>query len=360
MMHFGIIGCGHIAKKHVLTLARFEDVKLSAISDLKNERMKEITNIYQNKKETDEKIVFYTNYNNMLTDPEIDVVIISVVSGLHAEVAKQAIKQGKHVIIEKPFALSLKEIDEVIQLGKKLNKNVFVCHQLRYRPLMQKIKSVIDKGYLGQLYFGIASMKWNRSENYYTSSSWKGTWSKDGGMLVNQGIHLVDLLIWYLGEPSSVYGEIASFLKNKETEDVATGILSFNNRAKGVVESNIITKPKNIGSYLSLFGEKGTICIGGNQLNDVTHCYIEGYPEKENEIIESSNLTDEHYEMYQDFIFSIKNNQSPLMSGKEGKKAIEAIFAIYQSHLQKKPLPLPLKKFSTMDMSIKTGGDTDY
>lgn len=360
MIHIGLIGCGRIAQKHVVTLAKFDHVKLVAVSDLNNARMQEIAQLYKNKNGTEEKIEFYNHYNELLKNPKIDVVVIAVVSGLHAQVAKEAVKHGKHVIIEKPFALSLKEMDEVIQLGEDLNKNVFVCHQLRYKPIMQKIKRMIEEGYLGHLYFGIASMKWNRSEKYYTSSPWKGTWDKDGGMLVNQGIHLVDLLIWFLGEPKSVYGEIARFIKNKETEDVATGILSFRNQAKGVIESNIITKPKSFGSYLSLFGEKGTICIGGSQLNEVTHCYIEGHPEKENEIIGANNETDEHYTMYQDFIFSINNNQSALMSGREGKKAVEAIFAIYQSHLQNKPIPLPLEMFSTMDMSINTGGDTDH
>lgn len=123
---------------------------------------------------------------------------------------------------------------------------------------------------------GVASIRINRSLDYYKSASWRGSWETDGGMLINQGIHLVDLLQWFLGDAKSVYGEISSHTDVKETEDVAVGIIQFQNQAKGMVEANIVTQPNNLGYSLSIFGEKGTISVDGRSLNKISRWYIEG------------------------------------------------------------------------------------
>src|SRR5699024_10731945 len=208
-------------------------------------------------------------YMQMLQDPRVNVVIIAVISGLHAKIAKQAIRHNKHIMIEKPIALSLEDVEELIQLSRKMNKKIGVCHQLRYRSFIQRIKTLFDEESFGRIYLGTAAIRLNRRNGYYTDSTWKGTWQKDGGMLINQGIHLVDLLVYLLGDIQSAYGEIATYDYHKETEDVATGIIHFKNQAKGVVEANTITKPENQGYYLSIFAEKGSICIGGKRFNDL-------------------------------------------------------------------------------------------
>src|SRR5699024_446254 len=138
---------------------------------------------------------------------------IAVYSGLHAEIAKKGLKHKKHVIIEKPLALSMKDIDKVIQLSEVYNRKVFVCHQLRYRPLFKEIKALLEEDYFGDIYYIVASLRLNRTLTYYTSSSWKGTLTRDGGMLVNQGIHLIDLLLWMMGDVTSVYGEVMREVK---------------------------------------------------------------------------------------------------------------------------------------------------
>lgn len=350
MIRAGLIGCGFIASKHVKTLSRFDAISIAAVCDIQEERMKAVADLYQQQKGDHTSIALYQNYQDLLMQSDIDIVIISVVSGLHAEIARQALKSGKHVVIEKPLALSLADAAEINQLSRQYNKKVLVCHQLRYRPLMQKMKELIDDGYFGDLYLGIASMRLHRSTEYYTTSPWKGTWEKDGGMLINQGIHLTDLLIWFLGDIVSAYGEIANYLKDKETEDVATGILSFQSKSKGVIEANTISKPENIGYYLSLFGEKGSICINGNGLNKISHCYMEDYPQLEKELKEISVQTDDRYLMYKDFIQAIETNGEHLMTVSEAKKSLEAIFAIYQSDKSKKPIIFPMEDFSTMDM----------
>lgn len=350
MLRIGLIGCGYIANKHLHTIVRSRDISLTAVSDIQKEKMKEAVQFYQKNKDTPESIALYENYYDMLDDPNIDAVVIAVISGLHAVIAKKALKHGKHLIIEKPLALSLQDADEIIDLSKKYNKTVLVCHQLRYRPLIQKVKQLLEKGYFGKLYLGVVSLRLNRSPEYYASAAWKGTWEKDGGMLVNQGIHLVDLLVWLMGDITSVYGEIANRVKQKKTEDIATGIITFENGAKGVIEANTITKPNNLGYQLAIFGEKGSICIGGKGFDKVEHCYLEDYPDIERELMELASARDEHDSMYQNFLESVSKKQRLLVTAEEGKKALEAIFAIYQSNQTTKPVKFPINNFSTKDM----------
>ncbi|MDY0405033.1 Gfo/Idh/MocA family oxidoreductase [Virgibacillus sp. 179-BFC.A HS] len=191
-------------------------------------------------------------------------------------------------------------------------------------------------------------MRINRSDDYFANSTWKGTWKKDGGMLINQGIHLIDLFTWLMGNIKEVYGDITRNRKNKEIEDVAAGIVTFSNQAKGLIEANTITKPANLGYQLNIFAEKGTISIGGKGLQEIIHCYVEQHPELESEL--QSNATDEHLLMYKDFIEAIQKNRPPLVSAKESRKALETIFALYHSALKKQPVPLPLSAFSTEEM----------
>jgi|SRR5690625_361715 len=351
MLRIGLIGCGYIANKHLNTIVQSDNILLTAVSDIQKEKMEEAVHSYQKNNKKNKPITLYENYHDMLIDPKVDAVVIAVISGLHAEIAKKALKHGKHIIIEKPLALSLQDADEIIDLAQQYNKTVLVCHQLRYRPLIQKVKQLLEKGYFGELYLGVVSLRLNRSTDYYASAAWRGTWEKDGGMLVNQGIHLVDLLVWLMGDIHSVYGEIATRVKQKETEDVATGIITFDNSAKGVVEANTITKPKNLGYQLAIFGEKGSICIGGKGFDEVEHCYLEDCPDLEVELKQLGEESDEHYLMYQHFLEAISTNTQTLITAQEGKKALEAIFAIYQSDTMGKPIIFPLDRFSTKDMT---------
>lgn len=350
MIRMGLIGCGYISKKHIRTLTSIDGIELTAISDIKPTKMGEAIHFYEENGGTNKSITRYTNYKNMLLDPNVDAVIICTLSSLHAEIAKDALRHDKHIVVEKPIALSLKEATEMIQLSERMKKTVLVCHQLRYRPLLQKVKDLLEKGYFGEPYLGVTSIRLNRSQDYYSSATWKGTWGQDGGMLVNQGVHLIDLLVWLMGDITSIYGEIVTKDKRKETEDVGLGLISFDNGAKGIIEANTIIKPKNLGYYLSLFGEKGSICIGGPQFNKLEHCYFEQHPELVEELQELSEELNEHERMYEDFIASILTKQPVLVNAEEAKKTMEAIFSVYQSSKMKCPIMFPLEQFSTTDM----------
>ncbi|MFD1707822.1 Gfo/Idh/MocA family protein [Siminovitchia sediminis] len=350
MIRAGLIGCGYISHKHVRTLSRMTEISLIAVCDIQPGKMKETAALYQSEKSSENEITLYKNYVDLLKDSRIDLVINCTSSGFHYPMTKEALRYGKHVIVEKPLTLSLREADDLIHTADLRKKHIFVCHQLRFRPLMQRIKELLDQGVLGETYMGTVSLRLHRSLDYYTSSNWKGTWEHDGGMLVNQGVHLIDLLIWYLGDVQSVYGEMVSRAHEKETEDAACGILSFQNKAMGLIEANTITKPKNQGYQLSIFGEKGTIHIGGPGFNEVLHCYIEGLPTVEEELRRLSIQLDEHERMYQSFLKTITQQKENDMSAKEGRRALETIFALYKSSKKKGPVSLPMGDFSTKDM----------
>ena len=352
MIKVGIIGCGYISKKHVDTLSQLNTVDLLAVSDVQPDKMEETVDVYQKKTQQTCTIKKYTDYRDLIRDSEIDMIIISVISGLHADIAKEALIEGKHIIVEKPLALSIKEADEIIQLSKSRKRKVLVCHQLRYRPLLSKIKEILDLGYLGEPFMGSVSARINRSPEYYNSAPWRGSWKEDGGMLVNQGIHLVDLLIWLLGDVETVYGEISKRQSavQKEIEDIATGIIHFSNHAKGIIDVNTITQPSNQGNSLSLFCEKGSIIIGGVGLDRLDHCYIENNEGLVNDLYDLCDTKDEHLRMYQNFTDAILKDAPLIIDAAEGRKALETIFSLYRSSVRKRPIHLPLLNFSTTEM----------
>lgn len=355
-VRFGLIGCGFISRKHLQALASCKDAQLTAISDLHVARMEETKEYYQSISGEPQTITCYTDYREMLADSQIDAIIIASFSGLHALMAKEVLRAQKHVVLEKPMALSIAEANEIIALAEKQQRELMVCHQLRFRPVMQKIKQLIDTGKIGKPYLGVASIRINRTPDYYSAAVWRGKWSTDGGMLINQGIHLVDLLQWFLGDVKTVYGEITQTSPIKETEDVAVGIIHFKNNAKGIIEANIVTKPYNLGYSLSIFGEKGTISIEGPSLNKISRWFMEGEETNMEELDQLLNDGNEELYMYEDFIAAVNSQgRHVLIDGKEGKKALEVIFAIYQSELKKQVVNFPLTSFSTTDMNRKEG-----
>lgn len=349
MIKLGIIGCGYIASKHVETISSFKEIRLAAVSDIIQDKMVEVLSKY-NKNHSNNNVGMYSNYKDLLKS-DVDVVVISVISGLHSIIAKEALLSNKHVILEKPIALTIQEARELVSIAKEKEIKLLLCHQLRYLTVVKKIKEYIDKGQLGVPYLAVASVRINRDSNYYASASWRGTWEHDGGMLINQGIHLIDLLVWLLGDVTKVYGEISNKNTTKETEDIALGIINFKNGAKGVIEANSLTKPKNQGYYLSLFFQNGTILIGGEKISTVHHSYIEEVEGTFEDLTQLSLQQEEHHLMYKDFIQAIQTKNKAEVEGSDVIPSLEAIFGLYTSHLQGMPISMPIDKFSTKNMN---------
>ena len=351
----GLIGCGYIANKHLKTISQLDELELTAVSDIDSGKMDEAILTYQQLSNKENNINMYSNFHDLLTDKEIDIVVIATISSLHANMAVEALLHNKHVILEKPFALSISDAQKILQVAREQEKYILVCHQLRYRPVFRKIKNIIEEGSLGELYLGVASMRIHRPNSYYKESNWKGSWEKDGGMLLNQGIHLIDLLVWLMGDVQMVFGDIVNNSNIKETEDIASGILTFNSQARGIIEANTMTQPENLGYYLSIFGEKGTISIGGPSFNKLERFYTVNESNK-NEILTILDDHDEHVYMYQNFINVLKNTGDLLlMDIKEALHSLMTVFGIYESSLLNNPVSLPLESFSTIDM-IRKGG----
>lgn len=348
MIRFGLIGCGRIAERHIETMGKVPQVTLVAVSDVAEERMQAAQRHYQQVRKESEPLRRYTNYHDLLHDPQIDAVAITSSSGLHASMCKAALLAGKHVMLEKPMALSLTEAEEIVNLAEQHNRTLLVCHQLRYRPIVQKMKQLIDQKALGTLHLGVVTLRMHRSPQYYEAAPWRGLWSESGGMLLNQGIHMIDLLQWFMGDVQQVYGTISRGPLPKETEDIALGILSFTNQAKGVIEANTLTCFSNLETGIAIFGERGTIAIGGPSFNQVVRWAVEGQSFQAEQAAELLADTAEHQYMYEDFCAAVSSGKNRvLVNGQEGKRTLETIFALYQSAHSQRAVGKPSPTFTT-------------
>ncbi|MCF6096383.1 Gfo/Idh/MocA family oxidoreductase [Thermovorax subterraneus] len=347
-LQIGIIGCGSIIHKHLRAVVENSDkMELAALCDTVPEKMNTALSEYIKAGGTDQdRIKKYIDYRKLLEDPDIDIITVATISGIRPKIALDAIDAGKHLILEKPMALSTKEADEIIKKSEEKGLKVGVCHQLRFLPHMIKLKEEIESGAFGKLVHASASMRWNRSDAYYSSSPWRGTWEYDGGAFMNQVIHVIDLLLWLMGPAERVYAETGTFLKKIEAEDAGAAVIRFKNGAISTIEASVCVYPENLEETLGIFGEKGTVLIGGKALNKVEVWNIEGKPPYEPVEI-PSNL---HTVLYEDMADAVLNEREPLVNAKEGKKAVELVLSIYKSSLIRKPIDIPLGDFSTKDM----------
>jgi len=325
-LKFAILGCGRISTKHVEALINNKDeAELVAVYDIIEELAVDKKNQYESVIEG-ANVKVYTDYNEFLKDKNIDVVTIATISGYHAQQAIDCLNHDKHVLIEKPMALTLEDADKIIKLGKEKNKKVCVSHQNRFIPAVQKLKRAIDEGRFGKLIHGTARTLWNRNDEYYKQASWRGTKDLDGGTLMNQCIHNIDLLQWMMGgEIERLHSEIDTFIRNIETEDFGAILMRFKSGAVGIVEGSVCVYPKNFEESLNIFGEKGTVVIKNGK---IATWVFEDERDYDNFEYDESNLG--HTPLYKDFIDAIINDREPLVNGEEGKRAIEIILKAYE------------------------------
>jgi UDP-N-acetyl-2-amino-2-deoxyglucuronate dehydrogenase len=317
-----------------------------AVSDSVPERMEQIVRRYEQLSSISisSKVRKYVSYHDLLRDPHIDAVTISVPSGLHGQVALEALRHGKHVIVEKPLALSIEEAQAMLDLAEQTGKKLAVCHQKRFYPHLQQVQRMVREGGLGTLVYGGMAMFYNRNDSYYTSASWKGTWSLDGGMLMNQGIHNVDVLLWMLGEPRWLNGGLSRLLRPIETEDSAVAMMKFENGSLASLVATVCADSKSTREEITFVGDKGHVKLWGKTLEPV-EWVVPGWEKPE------VKTTDAYVQLYEDFFESIRDNRSPMVSGKDGLKAIETVLAIYKSAQIHETVLLPIGDFSTNRMN---------
>lgn len=325
-LKFGIIGCGRISTRHVDAIINNKDgAELVAVYDIIEKFAMDKKEQYESKiKGSNVKV--YTDYDEFLNDKNIDVATIATISGYHGKQAMDCLNHDKHILIEKPMTLNIEDADKIIELAKTKNKKVCVSHQNRFSPAIQRLRLAIDEGRFGKLIHGSARTLWARDDDYYKEAPWRGTKTLDGGTLMNQCIHNIDLLQWMMGgEIERILLEADTFIRNIETEDFGAMLIRFKNGAIGVVEGSVCVYPRNLEETLSIFGEKGTVVIKNGNID------IWKFEDERNyDNVKLDVANGGHTPLYKDFIDAIKKDREPLVNGEEGKKAVEMIMKAYK------------------------------
>ena len=356
-LNFAIVGCGRISYKHVEGLCENKELdNLVATCDVKVELAEAKAKEYVEKMgDSSIKVGTYKDYKEMLEKEDIDVVTIATESGYHAEIAIYCMNKGKHVIVEKPMAMSIDDANEMIKVAKENNVKLSVAHQNRFNKPVQKLREAVEGDKFGRIMNGTARILWRRDDNYYKQAPWRGTWDLDGGTLMNQCIHNIDLLQWMIGsEVERVYAEADTFRNPIEGEDFGAIVIRFKNGAIGIVEGSAVVYPKNLEETLSIFGTEGTVVIGGLAVNELKTWRFDGEDEEaaksDLQVKIDSVYGKGHTPLFKDVIEAINDNRKPYVSGEDAIVPLSIILAAYKSRKTGMPVNFPFNNFSSSDM----------
>jgi UDP-N-acetyl-2-amino-2-deoxyglucuronate dehydrogenase len=331
MLKFAIVGCGRIAKRHAELLGHneIEGATLVAACDTVQQRADGIAAAFG--------IPAFTDMREMMTTVSPDVVVVLTESGNHARHVIELAKYGRHIVVEKPMALTLDDADAMIRACDEAKCKLFVVKQNRFNVPVVKLREALDGGRFGRIVMGTVRVRWCRPQSYYDQDAWRGTWRMDGGVLTNQASHHIDLLEWMLGDVNSVFAMSRTALADIEAEDTAVVALRFRNGALGIIEATTAVRPKDLEGSLSILGEGGSVEIGGFAVNKMkTWDFVEP-SEGDSEVFERYSVNPPnvygfgHKAYYEHVIDCIVNNKKQLVDGLEGRKSLELINAIYES-----------------------------
>ena len=342
MLKFALVGCGRISKKHseLLGEKQIKGASLVAVCDINTNKAKTLGSKF--------KIPYYQDMHLMLQNEDIDIIVILTPSGLHAKHTTELAKYKKHIIVEKPMALTLDDADAMIKACDENGIRLFVVKQNRYNLPVQQLKKALDSNRFGKLVLGTVRVRWCRTQEYYDQDEWRGTWKYDGGVLTNQASHHIDLLEWCMGEVESVFAKSMTALVDIETENTAIVTVKFKNGALGIIEATTAIRPKDLEGSLSIMGATGSVEIGGFAVNEIKYWNFKDKLEVDKNIDKFSVNPPTiygfgHKEYYDDVIKSLKNNTKALVDGLEGRKSLELITAIYESIETRKEVFLRFK-----------------
>lgn len=354
-IRYALIGCGRIAPNHIAAaLKNSDDLEICAVCDIEPSHMDSLLAKFQLE---DKEINKYTDYKELLEKEKPELCAVATESGLHAKIALAVINSGSSVIIEKPISMSLDDADLLIKTAKEKGVKLCACHQNRFNKSIKKIRSALDEGRFGKLFHGTAHIRWNRGKEYYDQAKWRGKWASDGGALMNQCIHNIDLLRWMMGEPV----EVMAYTDNLnhpfiEAEDLGMALIKFKNGSYGIVEGTTNVYPKNLEETLYIFGEKGTVKAGGKSDNLIEEWnFADNKDNEHEEVIKhfSENPPNVygfgHTPLYCDMISAIRDDREPFVSGEAGRGALELVLAIYKSAATNKPVKLPMEHCASTD-----------
>jgi predicted dehydrogenase len=354
-MRYALIGTGRIAPNHIVAAMEHQNqLDFIAACDLNPDMIRNA----KKKAGYHGAVAEYADYKVLIDKEKPDIVSIATASGSHAEIAIYALSHGAHVMVEKPIALSIADADAMIETARANGRILAVCHQNRFNKPIQALRQKIESGSFGVISHIAATIRWNRRQDYYHQAFWRGTWRDDGGCLMNQCIHNIDLMVWMMGGIK----QVVAFTDNRlhpyiEGEDVGLALLKGKTGIPGILEGTVNIYPENLEETLAVFGSKGTVRIGGTSVNKIIDWDFEDESENDAQTIKAETAEAPpniygfgHSRFFADVIDAAASGRAPLIDGLQGKIALEVILAIYQSQKTGQLATLPLKDFSTLDM----------
>lgn len=328
---FAVIGCGHIGKRHAEMVLRNEEAELVGLCDVKPADELAIDHF---------NVPFFSSVEELLESGlEIDVVNVCTPNGLHSSQSSMALDKGYHVVVEKPMGLSKAKCEEVIFKALRSHKSVFCVMQNRYSPPSEWIKSIIENGTLGDTLMVQLNCYWNRDERYYKAGGWKGTPDLDGGTLFTQFSHFIDIMYWLFGDIKNIQGKFADFTHKENTAFEDSGLVSFDfvDGGMGCLNYSTAVWNQNLESSMTIIGSKGSVKIGGQYMNEVEYCHIEGYEMPE---LKASNPPNDygpykgsaanHHYIIENVVDTLKGRTTATTNALEGLKVVDIIERIYE------------------------------
>ncbi len=331
MLKFALVGCGRIAKRHAELLGnkQVSHASLVAVCDTAEAKAKVYGQQFN--------VPWFSDMHEMVRNVEADVIVVLTPSGMHADHVIQLAPYKKHIVVEKPMALTLDDADAMIESCDRNGVKLFVVKQNRFNVPVQKLRHALEQGRFGKLVLGTVRVRWFRPQSYYDLASWRGTWAMDGGVLTNHASHHIDLLEWMMGDVESVFAKSTTALARIETEDTAVATVKFRNGALGVIEATTASRPKDLEGSISVMGEGGTVVISGFAVNKIqTWEFVESKAE-DKEVLEKFSVNPPnvygfgHHAYYENVVESILNQKNALVDGLKGRKSLELIMALYES-----------------------------
>ncbi|HXF25516.1 MAG TPA: Gfo/Idh/MocA family oxidoreductase [Gemmatimonadaceae bacterium] len=323
-----LVGCGRIAKNHFDAIERVDGLDLVAVADVVQARAEAAG--------AANGVPAFASLADMMAAVDCDIVTVATPSGLHPVHGIEAARAGKHVVSEKPMAISLAGADSLIDACSEAGVRLFVVKQNRLNPAIQLVKRAVEKGRFGRIHSANCTVRWARPQDYYDQAPWRGTWAMDGGAFMNQASHYVDLIQWLAGPVESVAAMTATQERKIEAEDSGAAVLRFQNGAIGVLDVTMLTYPRNLEGSLTILGNRGSVKIGGTAVNRVDTWLFEDYDD-DDKLIESAATTPPtvygfgHQGYYRNVVRVLRGEAVPDTDGREGRKSLEIILAIYES-----------------------------
>ena len=328
----GLIGCGRIAKVHGEAIRRVDGLVLGAVCDIDDKKSKAFSVLYN--------VPGYRDFSRMIEKEQLDIVAIATPNGTHYPIAKGCFEGGFHVLLEKPITITNQDAEDLISVARRKRVHFFAVKQVRYNPSILALKSAIDEGRLGRIFSASLVVRWTRSQEYFDQSDWRGTRMLDGGSILNQGIHYVDVMQWMMGDVKSIFGKVECFCHKIEIEDSALALIHFTSGAMGSIEFTINTYPHNLECSLTVLGDRGSVKLAGSAMNEIAIWEVkdlpmpvipEGFPPYVYEGGLYQGSCPNHIYVYQDIVKVLRGEDSTIVDGGEALRSLRIINGLYES-----------------------------